>query len=96
MQKVFIKLKVKTVEETRNQGDIESGKKWIIVFYVEEPRKDSPTPDEYTVRYKSRINIDKADYGKVFVFEAYPFAKTQEKEKFSKVSFTILAQHKSI
>lgn len=95
-QKVFLQLKIKSAEESQNKDDIETGKKWVIVGNIERPRKDSSISDEFTVRYKSKINIDKSDFGKVLILEVYPFARTNKNSDFSKVNYTILAIHKSI
>jgi hypothetical protein len=92
----FLKIRVDGVVESKEPKDIEKGLKWIFIGVKELQYKDSQFTTKESVLLKSRIDLDKSDYGKVLILLVSVHPYKMDGDKYAKVSYHIQAISKGL
>jgi hypothetical protein len=93
---IFLKIRVDGVVESKELKDIEKGLRWVLIGVKELQYKDSQFTTKESVLLKSKIDLDKSEFGKVLTLLVSVHPYKLDGDKYAKVSYHVLSINKGL
>jgi hypothetical protein len=92
---IFLKIRVDGVVESKELKDIEKGLKWVLIGVKELQYQGSQFTTKESVLLKSKIDLDKSEFGKVLTLLVSVHPYKLDGDKYAKISYHVLGERSS-